>query len=97
LLLQAPAQFSRVFWFLSHTCPLVQTKVLIRKAPQPVSSVSLTSLLPVVTIQTTDMIKLQDLQTRLQKLSDDRTKTTQNPIKLIEIENITIKSEQLIF
>jgi hypothetical protein len=26
LLLQAPAQFSRVFWFLSHTCPLVQTK-----------------------------------------------------------------------
>jgi hypothetical protein len=24
--LQAPAQFSRVFWFLSHTCPLVQTK-----------------------------------------------------------------------
>jgi hypothetical protein len=27
LLLQAPAQFSRVFWFLSHTCPLVQTKV----------------------------------------------------------------------
>jgi hypothetical protein len=26
--LQAPAQFSRVFWFLSHTCPLVQTKVL---------------------------------------------------------------------
>jgi hypothetical protein len=28
LLLQAPAQFSRVFWFLSHTCPLVQTKVL---------------------------------------------------------------------
>jgi hypothetical protein len=25
--LQAPAQFSRVFWFLSHTCPLVQTKV----------------------------------------------------------------------
>ncbi|MCL1492815.1 MAG: N-6 DNA methylase [Pseudanabaena sp. Salubria-1] len=29
LLLQAPAQFSRVFWFLSHTCPLVQTKVFI--------------------------------------------------------------------
>jgi hypothetical protein len=29
LLLQAPAQFSRVFWFLSHTCPLVQTKVWI--------------------------------------------------------------------
>jgi hypothetical protein len=28
LLLQAPAQFSRVFWFLSHTCPLVQTKVI---------------------------------------------------------------------
>jgi hypothetical protein len=26
--LQAPAQFSRVFWFLSHTCPLVQTKEL---------------------------------------------------------------------
>jgi hypothetical protein len=26
--LQAPAQFSRVFWFLSHTCPLVQTKVI---------------------------------------------------------------------
>ena len=25
--MQAPAQFSRVFWFLSHTCPLVQTKV----------------------------------------------------------------------
>ena len=24
--MQAPAQFSRVFWFLSHTCPLVQTK-----------------------------------------------------------------------
>jgi len=27
--LQAPAQFSRVFWFLSHTCPLVQTKVQV--------------------------------------------------------------------
>ncbi|MCX5933884.1 MAG: hypothetical protein NTU99_03720, partial [Pseudanabaena sp. LacPavin_0818_WC45_MAG_42_6] len=26
---QAPAQFSRVFWFLSHTCPLVQTKAFI--------------------------------------------------------------------
>ena len=34
MLLQAPAQFSRVFWFLSHTCPLVQTKVctLLAKA-----------------------------------------------------------------
>ena len=27
--MQAPAQFSRVFWFLSHTCPLVQTKDFI--------------------------------------------------------------------
>jgi hypothetical protein len=27
--LQAPAQFSRVFWFLSHTCPLVQTKEMV--------------------------------------------------------------------
>jgi hypothetical protein len=29
--LQAPAQFSRVFWFLSHTCPLVQTKVTVNQ------------------------------------------------------------------
>jgi hypothetical protein len=36
--LQAPAQFSRVFWFLSHTCPLVQTKVRLETLRDPPQS-----------------------------------------------------------
>ena len=37
MLLQSPAQFSRVFLFLAHTCLLVQTKVFRQKLAKPLS------------------------------------------------------------